>query len=167
MPNISTKTIDLLGNIAEDQPFVEDFFKTINGDEIKEIEIATIFLKLCAIAPISEEATSAMLSIADDLDGETFVAMDSIENQTKNADAGWLVFFEGRRTGVAVAAETRSQAISKARKRKKRGGNKVVSARRLTSQETKTAAAGKWIKSRPPGFKESMRGKGPKPKAAK
>ncbi len=83
------------------------------------------------------------------------------------ADGYWIVFFKGRRTGIVVSADNRSQAITKSRAKKKRGGDAVVSARTVTASEQKTIRNNGWVKSRPPGYKESMRGHGPKPKAAK
>ena len=79
---------------------------------------------------------------------------------------GWLVYFEGRRTPVAVSAESRSEAITKARKLKKRGGDAVVSARKATDEERKAASKG-WVRTGPNGEKpgeSKLRGFGPKPK---
>jgi hypothetical protein len=170
MPRLSAKSIDFIGAIAEDQPFAEEFLNAVGDEGFAEELLETLFQSVMVLQTVDDRVSvEAFQRLVDDIEGiEAMVMMDSIEEgATVNADVGWLVFFEGRRTGVAVAAETRSQAISKARKRKKRGGEKVVSARKLTAAETKTAAAGKWIKSRPPGFIPSMRGKGPKPNAAK
>jgi hypothetical protein len=89
-----------------------------------------------------------------------------VPERMKLGDGSWIVFFKGRRTAVAVSAATRSEAISKARAAKRRGGDQVVQARQATAAERKTASGGGWIKSRPPGFKESMRGQGPKPNAS-
>jgi hypothetical protein len=55
-----------------------------------------------------------------------------------------VIWFSGRRIPVAVSAESRSEAISKARKLKKRGGDKIVSARQPNASEKKTAANGGW-----------------------
>lgn len=70
-------------------------------------------------------------------------------------------FFEGRRTAVIASS------ASEARKNKRRGGDKIVSVQKLTPTAKKQVAKGKWTNQRPPGFKESMRGQGPKPKKAK
>ena len=88
----------------------------------------------------------------------------------KSSHSGWLIYFEGRRTPVAVSASNRSEAISKAKVLKKRGGEAVVSARQANEQERATAAKGKWIRTGPNGEKpgeSKMRGQGPKPKAYK
>jgi len=81
----------------------------------------------------------------------------------------YLVWFQGRRTPVACRAESRSQAISKARKLKKRGGENVVKVRIATDQEQKVAAKGGWIRSGPdgqePGYDRAKRGYGPEPKS--
>ena len=69
-------------------------------------------------------------------------------------------FYEGRRTPV-VAPNAKEAA-----KRKRRGG-KLNYSRPLTASERKATRAGRWIRSRPKGFKASMRGKGPKPKASR
>lgn len=92
--------------------------------------------------------------------------------RTDDDSKPYLVWFQGRRTPVACRAETRSQAISKARDLKKRGGEKVVKVRQATEEEQKTAAKGKWIRTGPnnesPGYdRESKRGYGPKPKGYK
>jgi SPP1 gp7 family putative phage head morphogenesis protein len=81
---------------------------------------------------------------------------------------GYLVWFEGRRTCVAVAANSKKEAIAIARQRKKRGGDKVVKVRRPTPAEVKIAEKGKWIRTGPNGEKPGegdTRGFGPKPKA--
>ncbi|MEM9947803.1 MAG: hypothetical protein AAF810_17335 [Cyanobacteria bacterium P01_D01_bin.36] len=77
------------------------------------------------------------------------------------------VYFSGRRTPVVVNANSRSQAISKARIAKKRGGNDVVSVRTLTGTEAKQARAGRWVRTGPKGEKpgkSNLKGYGPKPK---
>ena len=89
---------------------------------------------------------------------------------SKASHSGWLIYFEGRRTPVAVSASDRSEAISKARGLKKRGGEGVVSARHANEQERAQAAKGKWIRTGPNGEKpgeSKLRGQGPKPKAYK
>lgn len=86
------------------------------------------------------------------------------------AEKGYLVYFEERRTPVAVAARSKKEAIAKSRKLKKRGGDRVVSTRQATEQEQAIAAKGKWIRTGPNGEKpgkSEMRGHGPKPKAWK
>lgn len=77
---------------------------------------------------------------------------------------GRAVFFEGRRTPILVSAENRSQAISKARKLKRRGGDKVSEVRTLSSKEESQAQKGKWLRIRPKDFTSDTRGYGPKPK---
>ena len=77
------------------------------------------------------------------------------------------VWFGGRRTPIVVSAATRSEAISKARGKKKRGGNNVASVRTLTGTEARQARAGKWVRTGPKGEKPGqsrLRGHGPKPK---
>ncbi len=51
-------------------------------------------------------------------------------------------FFEGRNTAVLATS------AADARKKKKRGGQKIVSVRKLTAQERKQAAAGRWVSTR-------------------
>lgn len=83
-------------------------------------------------------------------------------------EKGYLVYFEGRRTPVAVAAKSKREAIEKSKKLKKRGGDRVVSTREATEHERAIAAKGKWIRTGPNGEKpgeSKMRGHGPKPKA--
>lgn len=80
----------------------------------------------------------------------------------------YSIFFSGRRTGIVVNANSRSEAISKARKKKRRGGNEVEATRTLKGTELKQARAGKWVRNGPnnekPGYK-GRRGFGPKPKS--
>lgn len=79
----------------------------------------------------------------------------------------WGVWFSGRRTAILVRADTRSEAIAKARKRKRRGGDGVDSARHLKDWEKKQASGGKWLRSGAKGEKAGYGGKrgfGPKPK---
>jgi hypothetical protein len=86
----------------------------------------------------------------------------------EEVEKGYLVYFEGRRTPVAVAAKSKKEAIEKSRKLKKRGGDRVVSTREATEQERAIAAKGKWIRTGPNGEKpgkSEMRGHGPEPKA--
>ena len=83
--------------------------------------------------------------------------------------ARWGVWFKGRNTPVVVTANTRSEAISKARRRKIRpkGSVPVVSARQLTSSERKSDRSGNWIRTRSDGKSPSKssvgqgRGQGP------
>jgi hypothetical protein len=92
--------------------------------------------------------------------------LDDSEDDWFRGDDGYLVYFGGRRTPVAVSASSRSEAISKARKLKKRGGDNVVSARKPTASEKKTAANGGWIRTGANGEaagKSKLRGYGPKP----
>lgn len=77
---------------------------------------------------------------------------------------GKAVFFEGRRTAILVRAGSRSEAISKARKLKRRGGDGVKEVRNLNTKEESQARTGKWLRIRPKGFTKDMRGFGPKPK---
>jgi hypothetical protein len=86
---------------------------------------------------------------------------------TKRTDEGWLVWFGGRRTPIAVDADSRESAITAARKKKMRGGTNVVSARKANASEKKTAANGGWIRTGPngePPGKSKLRGYGPAPK---
>ena len=160
----------MIGEIAEDQPFAENFLRLVDESPSDEIEIEIfepLWVGLEVMSPINTICQKAKDSLYADVTGEgRTICLDELEKTTKLSDEGWIVFFQGRRTGTCVNATSRSEAISKARKSKKRGGNKVVSARKMNASEKKTANAGKWVKSRPPGFKPSMRGVGPKPKAA-
>jgi|GEM_PF-1913819 phage-related protein (TIGR01555 family) len=83
-------------------------------------------------------------------------------------DSAWGVWFGGRRTPICVEAGDRSEAISKARKKKKRGGDNVDTARLLTDSERKIANSGGWVRSgakhQPPGYNKSKRGFGPEPR---
>jgi hypothetical protein len=87
--------------------------------------------------------------------------------KSERRDDRYLVYFGGRRTPVVASAETRSEAISKARERKKRGGDRVVSARVANAGEEKVIRSGKWVRSGPNGEApggSKLRGHGPKPK---
>jgi hypothetical protein len=78
----------------------------------------------------------------------------------------FLVFFRGRRTGIGVRAKSRSEAITKARAKMKRGGSEVASVRLATPEEQRQAAKGTWIRTGPNGEapgKSKLRGYGPKP----
>ena len=77
--------------------------------------------------------------------------------------AGYGVWFGGRNTPICVSASSRSEAISKAKSKKKRGGDNVVKARTLTESEKKTASKGNWVTTRPDGkskAKSKHKGKG-------
>jgi len=75
------------------------------------------------------------------------------------------VWFEGRRTAIVRSADSRGQAISIARKAKRRGGDRVVSARPLKGSSLKAAQAGRWTRERArPGDDSNLRGFGPRPK---
>jgi hypothetical protein len=94
-------------------------------------------------------------------------SQDLLGIATDRSDDAWLVYFGGRRTPVAVSASDRNEAISKARKLKRRGGDNVVSARLANESERKTAAGGGWVRSGPHGEapgESKLRGHGPKPK---
>lgn len=78
------------------------------------------------------------------------------------------IWFSGRRTPITVDARDRAEAIKKARKKKKRGGDSVERARKLTPSEIKTAKSGRWVRTGKNGEKPGYSGKrgyGPKPKA--
>ena len=85
----------------------------------------------------------------------------------------WGVWFGGRNTPVVVGASSRSSAISKARQNKKRGGNDVVSAKRLSSSDASKARSGQWITTRSDGKSKATsslgkgRGQGPPRKKKK
>lgn len=66
--------------------------------------------------------------------------------KTINGDKAYGVWFENRRTPIVVDAENSKEAIPKARKKKKRGGNKVERARLLNESERKTASSGRWVR---------------------
>lgn len=87
--------------------------------------------------------------------------------QTQNQDKAYGVFFGGRRTSIVVDANSRSEAITKARKKKKRGGNNVEAARLLNEKERKTIRTGAWLRTgkngEKPGYSPSKRGKGVPP----
>lgn len=89
------------------------------------------------------------------------------EKKAKN-NKGWLIWFEGRRTAVAVSARSKQEAIEKARKGKKQGGEDIVTVRRPTEAERRISDRGGWIRTGPNGEKPGqgdLRGYGPKPKA--
>lgn len=69
-----------------------------------------------------------------------------------------IYFFSGRRTGIVATSAVQARA------KKRRGGDKLVSSRTLTAAEASAARSGRWIRSRPPGFRSGMRGYGPRPK---
>lgn len=92
-----------------------------------------------------------------------------VQTRLARQDDGYLVFFEGRRTGIAVDASSPAEAEAKARKLKKRGGDGVVKVRKASPQEVSTAAKGRWIRSgpngEPAGYDKGKRGYGPAPKS--
>jgi hypothetical protein len=87
------------------------------------------------------------------------------------ADAGMGVRFSGRNTGILVDADSRSEAISKARKKKKRGGDKVEEVWALTPAQKAQSDKGNWVRTVGRDERhlasEGRRGQGPKPKAYK
>lgn len=75
------------------------------------------------------------------------------------------IWFGGRRTAIVVSADSRSSAISKARAKKKRGGNNVETARVLKPNEAKVARRGDWLRTGAKGQSAGYKGKrgfGPK-----
>jgi hypothetical protein len=85
------------------------------------------------------------------------------------ADTGMGVRFAGRNTGILVDADSRSEAISKARKKKKRGGDKVEEVWTLTAAQKAQSAKGAWVgtvgRDERHLASEGRRGQGPKPNA--
>ena len=79
---------------------------------------------------------------------------------------GWLIWFGGRRTAIAVSGRLKKQAAILAAKIKLKRGNKsvVADSRRATDAEQKLLDKGIWVRSGPngkaSGFK-GMRGQGP------
>jgi hypothetical protein len=149
-----TENADALDKVAQ---VMHDFkagkLKSSSGDKVKDRKQAI------AIA-LSEQ--QRMKKRKKKVDGQ-----ELLESATGRSDDGWLVYFGGRRTPVAVSASDRNEAISKARKLKRRGGENVVSARLANESERKTAASGGWVRSGPNGEapgKSKLRGHGPKPK---
>ncbi|MGB3642323.1 MAG: hypothetical protein WBA39_32780 [Rivularia sp. (in: cyanobacteria)] len=89
------------------------------------------------------------------------------EEVEQRADGVGMVFFGGRRTGIAVSAKDRNEAIRKARKKKKRGGSSAT-ARQMNATERRQAKAGRWVRIGAKGEKPGqlkIRGYGPKPKS--
>ncbi len=56
-----------------------------------------------------------------------------------------LYYFEGRNTAIAA------NSAAEARKKKKRGGDKLVKVRTPTASERKTMAKGRWVRTRKDG----------------
>jgi hypothetical protein len=85
------------------------------------------------------------------------------------ADTGMGVRFAGRNTGILVDADSRSSAIAKARKKKKRGGDAVEEVWALTSAQKAQSDKGNWVRTVGKDERhlasEGRRGQGPKPKA--
>ena len=79
------------------------------------------------------------------------------EEVEQRADGVGMVFFGDRRTGIAVSAKDRNEAIRKARKKKKRGSSSAT-ARQMNATERRQAKGEK------PG-QLKIRGYGPKPKS--
>lgn len=77
------------------------------------------------------------------------------------------VWFKNRRTSIVVTADSRSSAISKARKKKKRGGDEVATCRKLNESERKAIRGGRWLrtgaKGEKAGYNPSFRGSGVPP----
>jgi len=67
-----------------------------------------------------------------------------------------LFFFEGRNTGIVA------NSAAEARKKKKRGGDKIVAVRSLSAADKKAAAKNRWIRTRKDGKSpaKSKHGKG-------
>lgn len=85
--------------------------------------------------------------------------MRRLEDQygVSKADAGYkLYYFEGRNTGIAA------RSAEEARRKKKRGGDKIVSVRTPNEEERKAMRSGQWVRTRSDGKgpAESSRGKG-------
>lgn len=81
------------------------------------------------------------------------------------ADARYLVWFRGRTTPVVVDAVDRSQAISKARAKAKRAGDRnVVEARQPTTAEHQKINRGDWVLTRPTGHENMRSDFGPNPR---
>lgn len=104
---------------------------------------------------------------------DEFIDAVSYTGLNDRADASeaskpYLVWFSGRRTPIAIRAKGSSQAVSKARKLKRRGGDAVAKVRQATESEQKTAASGGWIRTGPngekPGYNKNKKGFGPTPK---
>lgn len=101
---------------------------------------------------------------------ELTIATDTLmtANQRNDEESkAYLVFFKNRRTGIAIRAASRSEAISKARAKKKRGSDEIATVRLATAEEKKQAANGSWVRNGPqhqrPG-EMTIRGQGPRPK---
>lgn len=198
---LSVDLLDRLGELAEDQPFLGEFFEGVaelsDGTvELSEELLAPVVTGLETLAATSDDYRSLSDEFIDALNAEDTVpsyddmelhaaddaysrwgnnyAMAGVAPQIyfprtrKNADAIYGIWFQGRRTAVVVSADNRSSAISKARKRKKRGGESVTKARVLNASESKTARSGRWVRSgpngEPAGYNKNKRGKGPAPK---
>ena len=77
-----------------------------------------------------------------------------------------LYYFEGRNTAVAA------NSVAEARKKKKRGGDKLVKVRTPTESERKKMNRGEWVRTRKDGKSPEKskygkgRGKGPPRKSA-
>ena len=67
-----------------------------------------------------------------------------------------MYFFEGRNTAILATS------AAEARKKKKRGGDKIVSVRKMSASDKKTAAKGRWVRTRKDGKSpaKSAHGKG-------
>ena len=89
---------------------------------------------------------------------------DSISSESiQNQDKAYGVWMGQRRTAIVVDADSRNEAIAKARKKKKRGGNNVEAARLLNEKERKTVRTGAGLRTgknhEKPGY-AGKRGKG-------
>lgn len=82
---------------------------------------------------------------------ESLINPSEIDNGLfDHADSDYyLVFYEGRNTSQVVTANSRDEAISKAKKKGSTGSTgKVIEARKATSEETAKIRKGQWIRTR-------------------
>jgi len=73
-----------------------------------------------------------------------------------------LYYFEGRNTAIAATS------AEEAKRKKKRGGDKIVSVRKPTAAERRAMRAGRWVRTRrdgkSPGQSDYGKGRGYGPK---
>jgi hypothetical protein len=96
-----------------------------------------------------------------------FYINNFFQNISSFSSQPWLVFWSNRSTGTAVGANSRSEALKKARKKRKKGYGDITGARQLTGKDAADARSGKWVRTRKSGLNPERGTKEQKLKARK
>lgn len=115
-----------------------------------------------AIKSINFEETDSIEEPEIELELEEFLELITVDEDNQdsiNNDGYWLVFFKGRNTSTVVTANSRDEAISKAKNKKVAGSDgEVVSARQANEDESKAIRNGTWLRVRANGSTNSNSG---------